>query len=196
MRRRYVFIDEGIVSSGGGGGGVLQQTVQLNLGDGTWDTPTYSDWFRYCYNEGSPTTNVTNTTGANTGWSITRSLTPNGESEGPTGSTTTGYPVGVTQFGNDYSSLATYTFSGLNNSYTYSFDFWGSTIGRTYESVIGHTTWTIGSTNVSITHRNYYGNPVNISSVSPSSGNIIVTVNKDSNASNWYWCACVIKEYN
>ena len=196
MRRRYIYIDGGATTSGGGGGG-LQQTVQVDLGDGTWDTPTYSDWFRYCYNESLTVNNVTNTTGANTGWSITKSASSNGESEGPTGSTTTGYPVGVTQYGNCNSSNTTYTFTNLNNSYTYTFELWGSTIGRTYENPLGQTIWTIGATSVSIYHRNYYGNPVTISSVSPSSGSIVVSVAKDvTYANNWYWCACVIKEYN
>lgn len=85
----------------------------------------------------------------------------------------------------------------MNNSYTYTFSFWSSTIGRTYESLSGRTIWTIGATNVSIYHRNYYGDVVTISNVSPSSGNIVVSVSKDATyATNWYWCASVIKEYS
>jgi hypothetical protein len=194
MRRRYVFIDGG-APTGGGGGGTLQQTVQMNIGDGTWNTPTVSGWFRFCSDDSSPISSITNTAGSNTGWALSRGSAVNGFSEGPTSSTTAGYPADVTRYGNAQSSTVTFTFNNLNNSYTYTFDFFGSTL-RLWENSAGTTNWTIGGTTVSILHKDYYGDKVTISSVSPSSGNIAIDVSKNASAANWYWNAVVIKEYN
>lgn len=194
MRRRYVFIDGG-APSGGGGGGTLQQTVQLDLGDVTWNTPVVAGWFRFCSDNSSPITNILNSTGSNTGWSLSRSGAINGFSEGPTTSTTAGYPSDVTKYGNVQTTSITYTFNNLNNAYTYTFDFFASTL-RTWESSSGTSIWTIGGTSVSILHMDYYGDKVTISSKSPSSGSIVIDVSKNASATNWYWNACVIKEYN
>lgn len=195
-RRSFVFIDGGAPSGGGGGGGELQQTVQINVGDGTWNTPTVSGWFRFCTDDTSPISNITNSSGSNTGWSLARPASVNGYSEGPTTSTTAGYPSNVTKYGQCYTSGGgTWVFSGLNNSYTYTFDFFGSTL-RTWENVNGTTTWTIGGTGVSISHRDYYGDKVTISSVTPSSGSITITMSLGGGASNWYTASIVVKEYN
>lgn len=197
MRRRsFIFIDGGTVTGGGGGGGTLLQTVQINNGDGNWNTPTYADWWRFCYNESNTGTSITNSSGTNTGWGVIRSTNCFGDSGGPTSGTATGFPAGVTQYQTGANALTTYTFNGLNNSNKYTFNFWGCTL-RTYENVLGKTIWTIGSTSVSIFQRDYYGDVVTISNVSPSSGEIIVTVNKDPTyATSWWWGACVIKEYS
>jgi hypothetical protein len=193
MRRRYVFIDGG-APTGGGGGGTLQQTVQLDPGDGTWNTPIVSGWFRYCSNDGTVMTNITNSAGSNTGWSLGRPAVA-GFSEGPTTATTAGYPSDITHWGYSQATTNVHTFSGLTNSYTYTFDFFGSTT-RTWESSAGTTTWTIGGTSVSITHKDYYGDKVTISSVSPTSGTISISISKNASSGNWYMNAMVIKEYN
>ena len=194
MRRRTVFIYGNISSGGGGGGGELQQTVQVNMGDGTWNTPQVSGWFRYCSNEGTSVSNVTNSDGTDTGWSIARPAIGS-TSEGPT-TTTVGYPADVTHYENTSStSPANYVVSGLNDSYTYTFDFWGYT-SRSWENDLGTSVWTIGGDSVSILHKNYDGLAVTISSVSPSSGSITIAVTIATSASQWFFASMIIKEYN
>lgn len=192
MRRKCVFIDQGVPSSGGGGG--LVQTVQIDPGDGTWNTPTVTGWFRYCANDGTTMSNITNSAGTNTGWSIGRAGV-SGFSEGPTTATTAGYPSDVTKYGYAQSTTVVHSLSGLTNGNTYTFDFFASQL-RTWENVLGTTIWTIGGSSVSILHRDYYGDKVTISSVSPSSGSINISISHNASASNWYMNAMVIKEYN
>jgi len=196
MRRKVIFFNPPVISSGGGGGGELQQTVQINLGDGTWNTAIVSGWFRYCANESSSISNITNSDDTNTGWSLSRPAAVNGVGEGVTAtSTDTGFPIGVTEKLMGNGTNGTFTFSSLNDSYTYEFDFFASQT-RTWESAAGTTTYDINGDSVYISHSNYYGDVVTLSGISPSSGEISIDVTKGNGASNWYLSNIVVREYN
>lgn len=196
-RRTFVFIDGGSYSgstsgSTGSTGGLLQ-VVQINIGDGTWNTPNVTGWFRFCTDNTNPITSITNSAGTNTNWSMGRG-TASGFSEGPTTSTTAGYPSNVTHYGMANSSTSDFTLSGLSTSNKYTFDFFGSTL-RNWENAAGQTTWTIGGTSQSILHRDYYGDKVTISNVTPNAnGAIAISVSKNASATNWYMNSIVVKE--
>lgn len=196
-RRRFVFFSPVATSAASGSttgstGGV-EQVLQLNIGDGTYNTPDVSNWERWCANESDTHYGpLDNSGGTSTGWYITRTTIGGGAGEGYTGGTS-GYPDNVEQYANRATAQATYTLSGLTDSNTYDLEFLGSTT-RTWENVLGTTEWTVGTTTVTIQHRDYAGDVVSISDISPSSGEIDMVVDKGNGASNWYWSALRVTE--
>lgn len=173
--------------------GDIIQTMQLNLGDIIWNTPTVSGWDRWCSDDINTNYGpLNNTLGNSTGWYLTRSSSVFGQSEGYIGGGS-GYPEDVEKYGAANSDTITVTITGLNNSNLYDFRFLSSTV-RYWENSNGTTSWTIESNTVNIIHRDYSGDVVTINNISPNSGEIEITISKGNDATNWYWTAMVIIE--
>ena len=97
----------------------LVQVLQLNVGDGTWNTPQVNNWSRWCQDDTNTNySTLTNSAGTSTGWSISRSGSVLGSSEG-VATSATNFPADVLRYTADNQDSITVTLSGLNNSYKY-----------------------------------------------------------------------------
>lgn len=175
------------------------QIIQLNFGDIYQNTPIVSTWDRWCYNEANPKTNILNTLGLNSGISAQWDVQPgSGESDGQT-VTSSGYPSSITQYGTTSASTKTVTFSGLNNTHHYTFDFYACT-DRDFENTSITTFNIIASGEYNSVVFNpvypYTGPAQGIALISPVNNTIGVTVSHSGGGSYWYLNSIVITEFS